>query len=165
MRNEDWLQSLFHVPVTISNIVSHDSHFTSKCALLFHSMVYQIYISQVAESFFVGESIPYSSGFLSKYFLCLQFPSIGELLLNRLVIQFRRGFKRNDKTICISAATFIAHLVNQRVVSWFYHNVLLLVFTLAWIVRIQQFNCHVIVALMKSCVVWDIISCWLVNIY
>lgn len=44
-----------------------------------------------------------------------RFPNIGELLLKRLVIQFKRGFKRNDKSICISAASFIAHLVNQRV--------------------------------------------------
>lgn len=44
-----------------------------------------------------------------------KFPSIGELLLKRLVLQFKRGFKQNNKTICISAATFVAHLVNQRV--------------------------------------------------
>ncbi|XP_018567931.1 pre-mRNA-splicing factor CWC22 homolog [Anoplophora glabripennis] len=44
-----------------------------------------------------------------------KFPSIGELLLKRLVLQFKRGFKQNNKIICISAATFIAHLVNQRV--------------------------------------------------
>lgn len=44
-----------------------------------------------------------------------KFPNIGELLLKRLVLQFKRGFKQNNKNICISAATFIAHLVNQRV--------------------------------------------------
>ncbi|KRT86483.1 hypothetical protein AMK59_1032, partial [Oryctes borbonicus] len=44
-----------------------------------------------------------------------KFPNIGELLLKRLVLQFKRGFKQNNKLICISAATFIAHLVNQRV--------------------------------------------------
>ncbi|KAM3959108.1 pre-mRNA-splicing factor nucampholin [Aphomia sociella] len=44
-----------------------------------------------------------------------RFPNIGELLLKRLVIQFKRGFKRNDKATCISSASFIAHLVNQRV--------------------------------------------------
>jgi pre-mRNA-splicing factor CWC22 len=38
------------------------------------------------------------------------------LLLRWLVIQFGHGFKCNDKIICISAATFIAHLVNERVV-------------------------------------------------
>ncbi|KAK9754637.1 MA3 domain [Popillia japonica] len=44
-----------------------------------------------------------------------KFPNIGELLLKRLVLQFKRGFKQNNKLICISGATFIAHLVNQRV--------------------------------------------------
>lgn len=44
-----------------------------------------------------------------------KFPNIGELLLKRLVLQFKRGFKQNNKTICISSATFIAHLVNQRI--------------------------------------------------
>lgn len=44
-----------------------------------------------------------------------KFPNIGELLLKRLVIQFKRGFRRNDKTVCLSASRFIAHLVNQRV--------------------------------------------------
>ena len=49
--------------------------------------------------------------------LTLQFPQNGELVLRRLVIQFRRGFKRNDKSICLSTTRFIAHLVNQQVVS------------------------------------------------
>ncbi|KAK0195618.1 MIF4G-domain-containing protein [Armillaria mellea] len=42
-------------------------------------------------------------------------PQVGELLLTRLVSQFRRAFKRNDKIICHSTTTFIAHLVNQAV--------------------------------------------------
>ncbi|KAI0003354.1 MIF4G-domain-containing protein [Russula compacta] len=42
-------------------------------------------------------------------------PMIGELLLHRLISQFRRAFKRNDKTVCHSATAFIAHLVNQGV--------------------------------------------------
>ncbi|XP_039313644.1 pre-mRNA-splicing factor CWC22 homolog [Solenopsis invicta] len=44
-----------------------------------------------------------------------KFPNIGELVLTRLVLQFKRGFKRNDKPLCISSGTFIAHLVNQHV--------------------------------------------------
>lgn len=44
-----------------------------------------------------------------------KFPNIGELLLKRLVLQFKRGFKQNNKMVCISSAAFIAHLVNQRV--------------------------------------------------
>lgn len=45
-----------------------------------------------------------------------KFPNIGELLLKRLILNFRRGFKRNDKTRCMSSTRFIAHLVNQQVV-------------------------------------------------
>ncbi|KAH3752088.1 hypothetical protein DPMN_186698, partial [Dreissena polymorpha] len=44
-----------------------------------------------------------------------KFPQNGELVLKRLIIQFRRGYKRNDKSICLSATRFIAHLVNQQV--------------------------------------------------
>jgi pre-mRNA-splicing factor CWC22 len=43
-------------------------------------------------------------------------PEIGELILQRVVIGFRKSYKRNDKMKCLSFATFIAHLVNQQVV-------------------------------------------------
>ncbi|KAI9886742.1 MAG: pre-mRNA-splicing factor cwc22 [Watsoniomyces obsoletus] len=42
-------------------------------------------------------------------------PQVGELLLNRLVMQFRKASKRNDKAVCRSSTTFIAHLCNQQV--------------------------------------------------
>ncbi|KAH0538672.1 pre-mRNA-splicing factor cwc22 [Glutinoglossum americanum] len=42
-------------------------------------------------------------------------PQVGELLLNRLIVQFRKAFKRNDKSVCLSSTTFIAHLCNQQV--------------------------------------------------
>lgn len=42
-------------------------------------------------------------------------PQVGELLLNRLVVQFRKAYKRNDKAVCLSSTTFIAHLCNQQV--------------------------------------------------
>ncbi|KAI0628724.1 hypothetical protein C8Q77DRAFT_1067519 [Trametes polyzona] len=42
-------------------------------------------------------------------------PQVGELVLTRLISQFRRAFKRNDKIVCHSTTTFIAHLVNQAV--------------------------------------------------
>mmetsp|Transcript_18928 Transcript_18928/g.34313 ORF Transcript_18928/g.34313 Transcript_18928/m.34313 type:complete len:574 (-) Transcript_18928:169-1890(-) len=44
-----------------------------------------------------------------------KFPEIGELLLSRLLIQFKRSFKRNDKPVCSAAVKFLAHLVNQGV--------------------------------------------------
>ncbi|KAH7103864.1 MIF4G-domain-containing protein [Auriculariales sp. MPI-PUGE-AT-0066] len=42
-------------------------------------------------------------------------PQVGELVLIRLVSQFRRSFKRNDKIVCNATTMFIAHLVNQVV--------------------------------------------------
>ncbi|OAA33140.1 cell cycle control protein (Cwf22) [Moelleriella libera RCEF 2490] len=42
-------------------------------------------------------------------------PQVGELLIKRLVMQFRKGFKRNDKSVCLSSTTFLAHLINQQV--------------------------------------------------
>ena len=44
-----------------------------------------------------------------------KFPNIGELILTRLILQFRRGYRRNDKQICLSSTQFIAHLINQQV--------------------------------------------------
>lgn len=46
-----------------------------------------------------------------------KFPEIGELLLHRVTLQFRRAFQRGDKEVCTAGAQFIAHLANQGVVS------------------------------------------------
>lgn len=43
-------------------------------------------------------------------------PQVGELLVKRLVLRFRKAYKRNDKAVCLATTTFIAHLVNQQVV-------------------------------------------------
>ncbi|QIW96834.1 hypothetical protein AMS68_002352 [Peltaster fructicola] len=43
-------------------------------------------------------------------------PQVGELLANRLITQFRKAYKRNDKSVCHSSTTFLAHLINQQVV-------------------------------------------------
>lgn len=40
----------------------------------------------------------------------------GDLLSRRLIVQFRKAFKRNDKAVAVSSSTFLAHLVNQQVV-------------------------------------------------
>ncbi|CAN7051039.1 unnamed protein product [Brassica oleracea var. botrytis] len=42
-------------------------------------------------------------------------PSIGDLLLKRLVLQIRRAYDRNDKPLLLAVVKFLAHLVNQRV--------------------------------------------------
>lgn len=45
-----------------------------------------------------------------------QFPEVGSLLLNRLVLRFRRSIRRKDNKACLTTSTFIAQLVNQQVV-------------------------------------------------
>lgn len=42
-------------------------------------------------------------------------PAIGELILARLINQFLRGYRRNDKSTLLSSTKFLAHLVNQQV--------------------------------------------------
>jgi len=44
-------------------------------------------------------------------------PEIGELLVKRLIVQFRRAYQRNNKILCLSSTQFIAQLVNQQVVG------------------------------------------------
>lgn len=46
-----------------------------------------------------------------------KFPMIGQLLIMRIVSQFRRAYKRSDKLVCLATTKFIAHLVNQKVVN------------------------------------------------
>ncbi|CAH8391370.1 unnamed protein product [Eruca vesicaria subsp. sativa] len=46
-----------------------------------------------------------------------KFSLIGDLLLRRLVLQIRKAYDRNDKTLLLSVVKFLAHLVNQRVVT------------------------------------------------
>eukprot|EP00668_Euglena_longa_P017568 GGOE01021985.1.p1 GENE.GGOE01021985.1~~GGOE01021985.1.p1 ORF type:complete len:665 (-),score=261.02 GGOE01021985.1:74-2068(-) len=44
-------------------------------------------------------------------------PEIGELLVTRIIISWRRAFRRNDKLLCVTLAKFLAHLTNQKVVD------------------------------------------------
>ncbi|KAH9939590.1 MIF4G-domain-containing protein [Amylocystis lapponica] len=61
-------------------------------------------------------SLPFTPVFAALVaILNTKLPQVGELLLTRLISQFRRSFKRNDKIVCHSTTTFIAHLVNQGV--------------------------------------------------
>ncbi|KAJ8930383.1 hypothetical protein NQ314_016810 [Rhamnusium bicolor] len=76
-----------------------------------------------------------------------KFPNIGELLLKRLILQFKRGFKQNNKTICISAATFIAHLVNQRVA----HEILALEILTLLVETPTDDSVEVAISFLKEC--------------
>lgn len=77
----------------------------------------------------------------------VKFPSIGELLLKRLVLQFKRSFKRNDKPNCIAAAAFVAHLVNQRVA----HEILALEILTLLVESPTDDSVEVSIAFLKEC--------------
>lgn len=63
-------------------------------------------------------SLPFTSIYAAMTAIVnTKLPQVGELLLNRLVVQFRKAFKRNDKAVCLSSTTFIAHLCNQQVAN------------------------------------------------
>jgi len=76
-----------------------------------------------------------------------KFPEIGELLLHRIVTQFKRSFRRNDKPVCLAALTFIAHLVNQQVV----HEVLALEISLLLLETPSDDGVEVAVEFVKQC--------------
>uniref|UniRef100_A0A8B9R811 Pre-mRNA-splicing factor CWC22 homolog n=1 Tax=Anas platyrhynchos TaxID=8839 RepID=A0A8B9R811_ANAPL len=59
------------------------------------------------------ENIVRGRGLLSRSIL--QFPNIGELILKRLILNFRKGYRRNDKQLCLTSSKFVAHLMNQNV--------------------------------------------------
>ncbi|KAF9484975.1 MIF4G-domain-containing protein [Pholiota conissans] len=63
-----------------------------------------------------ASSLPFTPVFAALVSIInTKLPQVGELVLTRLISQFRRSFKRNDKIVCHSTTTFIAHLVNQGV--------------------------------------------------
>lgn len=77
----------------------------------------------------------------------VKFPNIGELLLKRLVLTFKRSFKRNDKANCIAAANFVAHLINQRVA----HEILALEILTLLVESPTDDSVEVAIAFLKEC--------------
>eukprot|EP00250_Pteridium_aquilinum_P006297 c16243_g2_i1 orf=86-2392(+) len=76
-----------------------------------------------------------------------KFPELGELLLKRVILQFRRGLKRNDKPLLLAAARFIAHLVNQQVA----HEVVALEVLMVLLENPTDDSVEVSVGFVKEC--------------
>ncbi|KAL1123774.1 hypothetical protein AAG570_001547 [Ranatra chinensis] len=76
-----------------------------------------------------------------------KFPKIGELLVRRVIMQFKRGYKRGDKAITTSASTFIAHLVNQRVV----HEIVALEMLTLLVENPTDDSVEIAVSFLKEC--------------
>lgn len=74
-------------------------------------------------------------------------PEIGELLITRVIMQFRRAYRRNDKILCLSAAKFIAHLVNQQVA----HEVLALQLVTLLLEKPTSDSVEVSISFVKDC--------------
>ncbi|OTF77763.1 hypothetical protein BLA29_005098, partial [Euroglyphus maynei] len=81
------------------------------------------------------------------FFFFVQFPKIGELLLKRLIVQFRRSFQRNDKCNCINTTRFIAHLINQNVA----HEILALEILILLLENATNDSVEVAIAFLKEC--------------
>lgn len=75
-----------------------------------------------------------------------KFPQIGELLIKRLVNQFRKAYKRNDKAQCLTTTKFLAHLVNHDVS----HEIIVLEILTLLLENVTSDSVEVAVALMKE---------------
>ncbi|EDV26964.1 uncharacterized protein TRIADDRAFT_23262 [Trichoplax adhaerens] len=76
-----------------------------------------------------------------------KFPQIGELLLKRLLIQFKRTMKRGDKATCLTTAKFLAHLVNQQVI----HELVILEILTVFLENPTEDSVEVAVGVIKEC--------------
>ncbi|TKR80656.1 hypothetical protein L596_014695 [Steinernema carpocapsae] len=76
-----------------------------------------------------------------------KFPSIGQLLLTRLIVQFKRAFRFNNKIIAITVAKFIAHLVNQQVA----HEIIALQILIVLLENPTADSIEVAVSFLKEC--------------
>ncbi|XP_006151698.1 pre-mRNA-splicing factor CWC22 homolog [Tupaia chinensis] len=76
-----------------------------------------------------------------------KFPQIGELILKRLILNFRKGYRRNDKQLCLTASKFVAHLINQNVA----HEVLCLEMLTLLLERPTDDSVEVAIGFLKEC--------------
>lgn len=75
-----------------------------------------------------------------------KFPQTGELIMKRTILQFKRGFRRNDKTMCVSSVKFLAHLFNQQVA----HEVIVLEILTLLLEKPTEDSVEVAIAFLKE---------------
>ncbi len=73
-------------------------------------------------------------------------PQVGDLLVRRLIVQFRKSFKRNDKAVCLSSTMFLSHLVNTQVV----HETLIAEILLLLLAKPSDDSVEIAVGIMKE---------------
>lgn len=79
--------------------------------------------------------------------LNMKFPQIGELLLKRLILQFKMSYKHNKKDQCLATSKFIAHLINQNVA----HEILALQVLTLLLENPTNHSVEVAIGLLKDC--------------
>lgn len=72
---------------------------------------------------------------------------VGELLLKRLINEFIKAFRRNQKDRCLTTARFIAHLVNQKLA----HELIVLELLTLLLEQTTDDSVEVSVATIKEC--------------
>lgn len=93
-----------------------------------------------------------SPGFTNVYAAILavvnsRIRTIGSLVVNRLILQYRISFMSNNKLKCLSSVGFIAHLTNQEVV----HEVLGFQLIDHLIDKPTQSSIEIVIAFIKEC--------------
>ncbi|KAG9205652.1 pre-mRNA-splicing factor cwc22 [Epicoccum nigrum] len=73
-------------------------------------------------------------------------PQVGDLLVRRLIVQFRKSFRRNDKPVCLASTMFLSHLVNTQVV----HEVLIAEILLLLLNKPSDDSVEIAVGIMKE---------------
>ncbi|KAF2276014.1 MIF4G-domain-containing protein [Westerdykella ornata] len=74
-------------------------------------------------------------------------PQVGDLLVRRLIVQFRKAFRRNDKAVAVSSSMFLSHLVNTQVV----HEILIAEILLLLLNKPTDDSVEIAVGIMKEC--------------
>ena len=55
-------------------------------------------------------------------------PDVGDLVIRRVILQFRRAYQRNNKIVCAAPVKFLAHLINQKILNHLFGLELLIFF-------------------------------------
>lgn len=73
-------------------------------------------------------------------------PQVGELLVARLIRQFQKAFRRDDKSQCLAVTMFLGHLVNQGVA----HEIVILEILMLLLERPTNDSVEIAVGLMRE---------------
>jgi pre-mRNA-splicing factor CWC22 len=94
-----------------------------------------------------ASSLPFTSIYAAMVAIVnTKLPQVGDLLVRRLIVQFRKSFRRNDKAVAVASSTFLSHLVNTQVV----HEVLVAEILLLLLNKPTDDSVEIAVGIMKE---------------